>query len=78
MPRSEEFSALVLVAALKGVLIFMRKLGIVAVNLAVPLFEYLDFRKSGRKRGIHGKVIARVGSSPVKIKGIVTEYVMSA
>lgn len=44
----------------------------------MPVSEYLDFRKSGRKRGIHGKVIAKVGSSPVKIKGIVTEYVMSA
>lgn len=78
MPRSEESSSLALLVALEGFLIVMRKLGRVAVNLAVPLFEYLDFCKSGRKRGMQGKVIAKVGSSPVKIQGIVTEYVMSA
>lgn len=78
MPHSEESSAsLVFLTALLFVLVLVKKLGTVDMNLAVPCFEYLDLCKNGRSRGTHGSVIAKVGSSPVKMKEIVTEYVMS-
>lgn len=76
IPRCEESSASseILPIFLKAVFVRVTKLGSAAVGIpAVPWSEYLDLPRSGRRRGMHGRVTANVGSSPVKMKGMVIE-----
>lgn len=47
--------------------------GIVGPNRAVPLAEYLLWPRRGRSSGMQGRVTARVGSRPLKMKGMGVE-----